>query len=123
MSCATPAPRVLDLVEAVLAVGAVAVELPDVLQLVVRVAHQHRVLPVLDRLVLVDEVQFGLARVFALAAPTALGLDDEVELAHAAHHDDAPRPRPARQAQHVFAPLPTLTKRRASRAASIGVNG
>ena len=75
MSCATPAPLVLDLVEAVLAVGAVAVALPDVLPLVVRVAHPRHVLPVLDRLVLVDAVQFGLARVFALAAPTALGLD------------------------------------------------
>ena len=86
------------------------------LTLVVRVAHQHGVLPTLDGLVLVDEVQLGLCRVFAPATPAALDLtldlaldlDDEVELAHAAHHDDASRLRPTRQPQHVFARLPAL---------------
>ena len=105
---AAPAPLVVDLVEAIFAVGSVAVQLADVLQLVVRVAHQHRVLPALDRLVLVDEVQLGLHLILALA-PTPLGLDHQVGLAHAAHHDDTPALSPAGEPQLVFACIPALT--------------
>ena len=57
--------RILDLVEAVLAVGTVPVELPDVVQFAVRVAHPHRVRPALDRLVLINEVRLN-------AGPVAL---------------------------------------------------
>jgi len=52
---------------------------------VVRVARQHGVLPDLDGFVLVNRMQLGLRRVFALAAPAAFGLHDELELAQAAH--------------------------------------
>src|SRR4051812_1005385 len=88
-----PAPLILDFIKAVLAVSAVAIELPHVLELVRRIAHKDCVFPILGRLVLVDQCQFGLLLDVALATPSFsrfLLSFLAVNLARSAYYDNAP---------------------------------
>jgi hypothetical protein len=99
---AAPAPLVLQLVEDVLAVGAITVELGDRERLRVERSNEYGVF--VDRHLLVDfrEAQLQLVRVVAPARHSA------VLLQPAPQHDDAPVPAPAHQPQRLLLALPAL---------------
>jgi len=75
------------------------------------VAHEGGVFPILGRLVLVDQGQFGLlVRVALSASPFDLRFACilDVDPARSAYHDNASLLAPTHQAQRVFAPRPAL---------------
>src|SRR5260370_5766905 len=78
---AAPAPLVLQLVEAVLAIGAVAIELAERKNLAVERGHQNGVFPNLAAVINLGEAEPKLARIIAFsqrqAAPTAPPQDPE----------------------------------------------
>jgi hypothetical protein len=69
---ATPAPLLLQLIKAVLVIGAVTIELADGLEFVVGVAHQNRVVPAFEWISVLKVPSTIADKPVAVAAPKVL---------------------------------------------------